>query len=104
MIRILILLMAGHALCDYPLQGAFLSEAKARKHLCCPWWVALTAHALIHSGMVLLVTNEVKLSLAEFVCHWLIDWRKGAGDFNFAVDQGLHIGCKFAWALCWHIQ
>ena len=50
----LILLFAGQALCDFPFQGHFLSDAKnhrrpnAGEH----WARALFAHAMIHCGMV----------------------------------------------------
>lgn len=97
----LIKLLAGHALCDYPLQGDFLSKAKnhASPLSGVPYQHALTAHAAIHSGMVLKVTNSVPLALAEFAIHTATDYAKCAGKINFNQDQAIHYGCKVLWAL-----
>ena len=95
----LVLLIAGHALCDYPLQGDFLSKAKNRFAPIpgVPWWQALTAHAAIHAGMVALVTGLWMLAVAELVIHWLTDDAKCAGRIGYNTDQAIHIGCKLAW-------
>jgi hypothetical protein len=102
--KLLILLFAGHALCDYPLQGDFLSQGKNRLLKGIPWYQCLFSHSLIHAGMVLLVTHSVYLSLAELVIHAGIDYSKragyfGGGELAFNIDQGLHFACKIAWAL-----
>ena len=56
--KMLALLLAAHALCDYPLQGDFLAKAKnpAQPIPGVPWWCAMAAHCAIHAGAVLLVT------------------------------------------------
>jgi hypothetical protein len=57
-------LLVGHSLCDYPLQGEYLAAAKRRNSgHSTPWWIALTAHSLIHAGMVFLVTGNFELGL-----------------------------------------
>lgn len=98
-LELLALLIVGHALCDYPLQGDFLSRAK--NHTAplsgVPWWQALGAHAVIHGGMVGLLTGSLWLGIAETVVHFAIDRGKCAGRYGYNVDQGLHIVCKLVW-------
>ena len=99
MLDILLLLIAGHALADYPLQGDFLSKAKNHRQpiVGVPWYQALLAHSAIHGGMVGLITGSIWLGLAEFIAHNLIDYGKCAGKITFNQDQALHIVCKLAW-------
>ena len=99
MAETLFLLIAGHALADYPLQGDFLAKAKNRTMPIpgVPFWQALGAHALIHGGVVALVTGIWWLGLAEAVMHAWIDDAKCRGALTFNQDQGLHIVCKLAW-------
>jgi len=106
---ILFALLIGHALADYPLQGAFLAKAKDRhsdsgamfaesvppKGL---WIHALTAHSLVHAGSVWIVTGSVVLALVELVLHWIIDFAKCEGWTGFTTDQMLHVLCKIGYA------
>jgi hypothetical protein len=96
---ILAQLLIGHAIADYPLQGDFLARAK------CPggipgidWWIALSAHAAIHAGVVWYVTGFWQLGALEFIVHWTIDHWKCRGIFGFKVDQALHVLSKVLWA------
>lgn len=95
------LLVAGHALADYPLQGQYLSDAKNRQRPMpgTPWWQALIAHALIHGGIVAILTGFWWLGLAEAVAHGVIDDMKCAGRIGFNIDQTLHLACKALWLL-----
>jgi hypothetical protein len=97
-----LLMLAGHALCDYPLQGDFLARGKNHKAPLpgVPFYHCLLSHAAIHGGMVGLVTGSVGLGLAEFVVHALIDFGKCDGLYGFDLDQALHVACKAAWAAC----
>lgn len=97
--RVLVYMLVGHALCDYPLQGDFLSKAKNRFAAIpgVPWYQALGAHSLIQAGAVYLVTGNVWLGLAEFSAHFAIDDLKCAGRIDFNTDQALHVGCKLLW-------
>lgn len=100
----LLMLFAGHALCDYPLQGDFLSQGKNRLLKGIPWKQCLFSHSLIHSGMVFLVTRSLILALAELGIHALTDYGKkagwyGVGERAFNIDQGIHFACKIAWAV-----
>jgi len=100
-IPMLILLLAGHALCDYPLQGDFL--ARGKNHTAplpgMPWWQALAAHSAIHAGMVMLVTGVWWLALMEYCSHAMTDFYKCDGKIGFNTDQAIHIACKLAWWL-----
>lgn len=92
-------LVAAHALCDYPLQGDFLTKAKNRAAPIpgVPWWQALGAHASIHGGAVGLITGVWWLGLLEFVAHFIVDDLKCRGNLTFNQDQALHILCKALW-------
>ena len=94
-------LVAGHALCDYPLQGDFLARAKNRAMPIpgVPWYQALGAHAVIHGAAVALITGIPLLGLAETVAHAAIDDAKCTGRIGFNTDQALHVGCKLFWVL-----
>lgn len=91
-----LMLIGAHWLCDYPLQGQFLSDAKAAGPL---RLYHLVAHAGIHGAAVALVTGSVGLGIAEWVAHTIIDQLKVEGKTTFAMDQSLHILCKLAWLL-----
>jgi hypothetical protein len=98
LLRLLIFLFGGHALCDYPLQGDFLSQGKNRLLKGIPWYQCLASHVFIHAAMVLLVTGSATLALAEMVIHALTDYSKGRGWINFNQDQAIHFACKILWA------
>lgn len=93
-------LIAAHAVCDYPLQGDFLSKAKNRRAPLpgVPWQQALAAHAAIHAGAVGLLTGFWWLGVAEFIAHAVIDDAKCRGRLTFDGDQAAHIACKLVWA------
>jgi hypothetical protein len=97
MLTLLILLLVGHALADYPLQGDFLAKAKFGTIPGIPGWYALATHSLIHAGFVLWFTDSVILACVEFVAHYIIDTLKIRGKISFMVDQFLHIACKLAY-------
>jgi hypothetical protein len=98
---LLFLLIAAHALADYPLQGPFLSEAKNRNTAVGKvfWPHALFAHSMIHGGFVLLLTGSIGLAMLEVVIHAVTDWLKCEGRISLNVDQGVHICCKVLWAV-----
>ena len=100
MIPMLFLMIVGHYLADYPLQGNFLAEAKNRNTVLGKehWVHALTAHSMIHAGFVAMVTGNMWLGLAEAVAHGLTDFLKCEGKLSLNQDQAIHIGCKVIWA------
>ena len=84
-LNLLILLLLGHFVADFPLQGDKMAVEK------CPgkdvtlnwrWW--LTAHAATHGLAVALLTGVAVLGLAEMVLHAIIDWCKGR--FRFSLN------------------
>lgn len=94
----LLLLLAGHAVADYPLQGEYLAIAKRPKgNPDLAWPYALSAHAMIHSGAVALVTGSPILGVFEFLAHSAIDFAKCRGLIGLSADQGLHVACKVLW-------
>jgi hypothetical protein len=106
MLTLLALLLVGHALADYPLQGDFLARAKNERAPIpgVPWWQAMTAHCVIHAGMVLMITAIWWLAALEFVIHFVTDRLKCRGQISFNTDQAIHVACKVMWAaLAWHV-
>lgn len=103
----LFMLIFGHALADFVLQPEAMGYGKNRndkihdkEHSLFPnWWYWLTAHALVHGGIVFLITNNIWFGLAETVIHWLTDFSKCEGWISNNQDQGIHIGCKVGFAL-----
>ncbi len=93
-------MLIGHALADYPLQGDFLAQAKnpdtAIGKVFWPW--ALGAHSLIHAGFVTLATGSVLLGLAEAAAHAVTDLLKCKNRIGLHTDQAVHIACKMLWA------
>jgi len=103
-------LFIGHALGDYPLQGAFLAASKNRnsdsdisfgnsevpKGL---WIHALSAHSLIQGGIVWMITGSALLGMVEFVIHWLTDFVRCENWISFTSDQLIHLACKVAFAI-----
>jgi len=101
----LLLLLFAHALEDYPLQGDFIAKNKSKHspkpfpnepH---PWAIVLTAHCLIHSGLVLIITGSLWLALTELILHWVIDYYKNENKITFQIDQALHVACKVVYVV-----
>lgn len=98
--KLLFLLLAAHALADYPLQGDFLAQAKNRNTPIGKlfWPHALFAHSMIHGGFVLLLTGSIWLALGEVMIHAATDWLKCENRISLNADQFVHIFCKICWA------
>lgn len=94
-----LLLILGHALADYPLQGEFLARAKSRFSPMpgVPWYQAAGAHAVIHGGAVGAITGSLLLGVLETVGHMLIDDLKCGRRISYNIDQLLHVLCKVLW-------
>lgn len=94
-----ILLIGGHFIADYPLQGEFLAKAKNRMAPIpgFPWWHALGAHAAIHGVFVAAITGVWWLFFAEAFAHFVTDDEKCIGRINITQDQAVHLVCKFIW-------
>jgi hypothetical protein len=105
LLQLFALLVVGHAVADYPLQGEFLAKAKNRfaRVPGVPWYQALGAHAAIHGGMVGCITGSLLLGVLEFVSHLVIDDLKCGKRIGYNADQALHVLCKLVWValLAW---
>lgn len=98
-------LVIGHALADYPLQGAFLASTKNRNSDSSiffggsdvpkgAWVHALTAHSLIQAGVVWVITGSGVFAIAEFILHWITDFVRCENWIGFTTDQVVHVACK----------
>lgn len=94
-------LVIGHALADFPLQGAYLSIHKSREGAdgTTDWIVALAAHSLIHAGAVWLLTGSMILGLVELVLHAAIDFGKCEKRYGLLADQSMHLLCKIGFVI-----
>lgn len=97
------LLMFGHFLADYPLQGEFLAQAKNRNTEIGKifWKHALPAHAFIHGGFVALITGSLTLGVLEIIAHGYTDFLKCENKITLDQDQAIHIICKVVWTMLW---
>ena len=104
-LELLFKLLVGHAIADFALQSEAMSKGKNRNQIsvkslpkgqkyvpCWPYW--LTAHALIHGGMVYLATNILILGIIETAFHWIIDFWKCENQYGPHLDQYFHIFLK----------
>ena len=103
-------MVIGHALGDYPLQGAFLASCKNRNADSSVffggsgvpeglWIHALTAHCLIQAGIVWIITGSIALTVIELVVHWVTDFIRCEGWISYTADQAIHVACKIAFAV-----
>lgn len=100
--------LVGHALADFVLQTEVMAKYKnwnnpsptpvGQAQMPC-WLYWLSAHSLIHGGVVMLITGYPLLGIAEALLHGVIDYMKCDSVINLHVDQALHILCKVAWIL-----
>jgi hypothetical protein len=94
--QLLFLLIAAHALADFPLQGQYLSDAKNPRHPIGAqlWRWALPYHGMIHGGFVFLITGSFGLALGEVALHIAVDYNRCMNRISFNQDQTLHIAYK----------
>lgn len=104
MFELLFVLVACHALADFPFQSEAIAINKNRnaktdlqKHV--PYYYWLGAHSLTHGLLVAFFTGSFILGALETVCHYVIDFMKCEGKFSIHVDQILHVLCKMVWIL-----
>ena len=106
----LFLLIAGHALGDFPLQSDAMARCKCRKanlplQKAVPWYYWMTAHCLVQGLVTGLIVAwwtgnrelGVMIGMLEFAVHWVIDLLKCESIYNIHVDQALHVLCKLLW-------
>ncbi len=107
--ELLFMLLVAHALADFGLQSEIMRKLKNRhkkpdwipdgqKYVPC-WFYWLTAHSLIHAGLVLCVTQSLACAIFELALHWIIDYAKCEGCSTPPEDQLMHIICKIGYWL-----
>jgi len=103
-------MIMGHALGDYPMQGAFLASSKNRNTDSSIffggsqvpeglWFHALTAHSLIQAGIVWVITGSIAVTIIELIIHWITDFIRCEGWISFTLDQIVHASCKIVFAV-----
>lgn len=102
-----LLLLAGHAFADYPLQSDFMARGKNRNRPIenvppgqtpmTVWPYILTAHATVHGTFVGVITGIWWLGLLEALAHWCIDFGKCENWYGIHADQWAHIAFKGLW-------
>lgn len=105
-------LLIGHAIADFVLQPAAMSRGKNRNtHLqeeygqgFPPWYYWLSAHALTHAGVVMLITGSATFALLEALSHALIDMGKCERMYSFHIDQLLHISLKALYCIMFYFS
>lgn len=104
--RLLFALIIGHAFADFVFQSDTMAKGKNRHRKTEPppgvvyqptWGYWITAHALVHGGVVWILTGSVWLCLGEVIMHALIDFGKCENWYGVHRDQAMHILCKVAW-------
>lgn len=112
-IEIMFLLLVGHAVSDFALQPSIMAKLKSRHNkpdwipdgqkYVPTWFFWLSAHGLIHGGMVFLITDIVWLGIAEVISHMFFDFLKCENVTTPYWDQYYHFMTKVIWALMWVI-
>ena len=97
--------LVAHAFGDYVFQRDIMAKSKSRHALIYKtaspsfpgWFYWLFSHALVHGGLVFLISGSLLLGGIETVLHTIIDFTKCEHWINLHVDQALHIACKLAY-------
>lgn len=99
-------LLVGHVFGDFVFQRSIMATSKSRhaeifktaSKRFPPWYYWLGSHAIVHGGLVFIVTGNVLLGVIETVLHFAIDYSKCEHWIGVHTDQILHILCKVGYA------
>ena len=105
MIGLFFQFLVGHALGDYVFQRDIMATAKCRHakiHTTAGsgfpgWYYWLGAHALVHGGLIFLITGNWVLGAIETTLHFVIDYIKCEHWISLNIDQLLHVLCKIGY-------
>ena len=96
--NLLTMLLLGHFVADFPLQGDKMAVEKCPgKDVTLDWRWWLTAHSATHGFFVAIITKTPLLGIVELVFHFLIDYGKCRFKYSLLIDQILHWCCKAVW-------
>lgn len=103
LVSLVIFLLVGHVVGDYILQNDFMAKAKNHNNPLGQetWKAVLPAHAVIHAGLVYVITGSVVCFLIEAMSHACIDYLKCDRRISFYQDQVLHLAIKGVIVLYW---
>ncbi len=96
--KTLFTLIFAHALGDTVLQTQPMAAGKRGEGVA-HWSLWLISHMIIHSGLVLIVTDSLIFALVECGAHGIIDWLKVERKITCLQDQALHGLCKLIYSL-----
>lgn len=109
MTELFIKYLMGHALCDFALQSDVMAKFKNWNNkpdnipngqkLVSVWQYWMASHALIHGGVVYLISGSIWLGAIETVLHFGIDCAKCKNWTNPHQDQLLHVICKMMYLI-----
>ena len=107
-ITIFFVLIFAHAVGDFAIQSDKMAILKNPNNmpasfagmLSNEWWVwFLSAHAIIHGGLVFMATQSLLIGVLEVVVHWIVDLLKCKKFLTIKTDQYLHIISKVIWSV-----
>ena len=108
-IEFLIKLFMAHAMGDFVLQTEIMSKLKSRynkpdfipngQKYVPTWGFWLSAHGLVHGGLIYFFTGNIWLGALETILHCGIDFLKCENVTNPYIDQLLHCLCKILYVL-----
>lgn len=96
---LLFLFLFAHALGDFAFQSSHMVEMKHPKKNPESWYIYLSAHSVIHGGLVGFFSGSFLIAILETLCHFLIDFGKCQGKYGIHHDQLLHLACKGLWII-----
>lgn len=97
---VLLVLIMAHWVGDFGLQSDRMAVEKVPGcDATLPWYWWLLGHAATHGLLVALIIGSAWLGVLELIAHAVIDWCKGRFGFRLALDQMLHVLCKFIWVM-----
>lgn len=105
------MLLFGHCIADTVFQPMSMSAGKRKDReidmSCVPpgqkpinlWYMWMTHHAVVHGGVVAIITGRYEFGVLETILHWIIDFYKCKNKYGPNVDQILHLTCKLIYVI-----
>jgi len=105
-------LIIGHCVGDYVLQPGPMASGKSRHSNLREqygdefpqWYYWLSAHAMTHAGIVILITGNYFFAILEFFSHALIDFCKSEKWITLHQDQLGHMIFKIIYCVIFYMS